>query len=123
MLDLVIGADEIMTPPTEKVVAEMGSLVDAVAVYTNEEDAIGYSYFYYVNDMWNSKAVKFLAVDGVSPNAGTISDGTYPLRTAYYAVLRSDEPEDSKARELLAWILSEEGQRIAEEAGYVKLGE
>lgn len=122
MLDLVIGPDEIMPAPTEKVIAEMGSLVDAVAVYTNEEDAIGYSYYYYVTDMWKNEKVKLLAVEGVYPDKETISNGSYPLRTAYYAVLRADEPEGSNARRLLDWILSEQGQRLAEEAGYVRLG-
>jgi phosphate transport system substrate-binding protein len=122
MLDLVIGPDEIMTAPTEKIIAEMGALVDAVAVYTNEDDAIGYSYFYYVTDMWKNDKVKLMAVDGVYPDKKTISDGTYPIGTAYYAVMRSDEPKESNARKLLAWIQSEQGQQIAEEAGYVKLG-
>ncbi|HYE68275.1 MAG TPA: substrate-binding domain-containing protein [Anaerovoracaceae bacterium] len=122
MLDLVIGPDVIMDAPTEKIIAEMGSLIDAVAVYTNEEDAIGYSYFYYVTDMWKNEKVKLMAVDGVYPDKNTISDGSYPIQTAYYAVLRSEEPKNSNARKLLAWILSEQGQQVAEEAGYVKLG-
>jgi phosphate transport system substrate-binding protein len=122
MLDLVIGADEIMTPPLEKVIAEMGQLIDAVAVYTNEADAIGYSYYYFVTDMWENEKVKLLTVDGVYPDKKTISDGSYPIHTAYYAVMRSDEPEDSNAGKLLDWILSDQGQQIAEEAGYVKLG-
>ncbi len=123
MLDLVIGPDEIMEAPKVKIIAEMGALVDAVAVYTNEEDAIGYSYYYYVTDMWKNDKVKLMAVDGIYPDKKTIEDGTYPIRTAYYAVIRSDEPEDSNARKLQDWILSDQGQEIAEEAGYVKLGD
>ena len=122
LLDLVIGADEIMEAPSEKIIAEMGQLIDAVAVYTNEEDAIGYSYYYYVTDMWKNDKVKLMEVDGVYPDKDTISRGTYPIQTAYYAVMRSDEPKDSSASRLLQWILSEQGQQIAEEAGYVKLG-
>lgn len=122
MLNLVIGPDKIMAPPMEQIVAEMGALIDAVAAYDNEADAIGYSYYYFVTDMWNNKDVKLLAVDGVYPDAKTIGDGSYPIKTAYYAVLRKEEPKNSNARKLLAWILSEKGQQIAEEAGYVKLG-
>jgi phosphate transport system substrate-binding protein len=122
MLDLVIGPHEIMDAPTEKIIAEMGALVDAVAVYTNEEDAIGYSYYYYVTDMWKNEKVKLMAVNGVYPDKKTISDGSYPIQTAYYAVMRSEEPKDSSARKLLAWILSPQGQQVAEGAGYVKLG-
>jgi len=122
MLELVMKGEKIMKPPMEKVVAEMGMLVDQVAVYTNEEDAIGYSYYYYVTDMWQNDKVKLLEVNGIYPDKTTISNGTYPIRTAYYAVLRSDEPKGSSARRLLKWILSDDGKRIAEEAGYVKLG-
>ncbi len=122
MLDLVIGPEEIMDAPMEKVIAEMGALVDAVAVYTNEEDAIGYSYYYYVTDMWKNNKVKLMSVDGIYPDRNTISDGSYPIQTAYYAVIRSDEPDDSNARKLLDWILSEQGQQVVEEAGYVRLG-
>lgn len=122
MLDLVMGTQEMMTAPTEKIVTEMGGLIDQVAVYTSQEEGLGYSYFYYVSDMWQNDQVKLLAVDGVVPNKETISNASYPIRTAYYAVLRADEPADSSARQLLAWILSDEGQQVAEEAGYVQLG-
>lgn len=122
MLDLVMDGEKLMSPPMEQVVAEMGMLVDQVAAYTNKEDAIGYSYYYYVTDMWQNKNVKLLEVDGVYPDKTTISDGSYPIRTAYYAVLRADEPKGSNSRKLLKWILGEEGQKIAEEAGYVRLG-
>lgn len=123
MLDLVIRADEIMPAPTEKVVAEMGALIDAVASYDNAQNAIGYSYYYYATDMWLNDEVKLLAVDGVTPDKSTISDGTYPITTAYYAVTRSDLRPDDSAQVLLDWMLSSEGQQVAEEAGYVKLGQ
>ena len=123
MLDLVVGADEIMTAPTEKVVAEMGALIDAVASYDNAQNAIGYSYYYYATDMWLNEGVKLLAVDGVAPNKETIADGTYPITTAYYAVTRSDLRPDDSAQVLLNWMLSSEGQQVAEEAGYVPLGQ
>ena len=123
MLDLVLGADEIMAAPTEKIVAEMGELIDAVASYDNAKNAIGYSYYYYATDMWLNDEVKLLAVDGVAPDKTTISDGTYPITTAYYAVTRSDLRPDDSAQVLLDWMLSSEGQQVAEEAGYVKLGQ
>ncbi|MCL2811820.1 MAG: hypothetical protein FWD25_08025, partial [Clostridia bacterium] len=55
------------------------------------------------------------------PSVQTISDGTYPLCTNYYAVLRKDTPTDALAREFVAWLLSEEGQGVAAAAGYVPL--
>ena len=120
-LDLVMKDQKPMTPPTEKVIGLMGGLIDAVASYKNIPDAIGYSYYYFVVDMWGNEDVKLLSVDGVYPDKHTISSGQYPLRTAYYAVIRADEPENSPVRKLLSWILSGEGQQVAEEAGYVKV--
>jgi phosphate transport system substrate-binding protein len=120
-LDLVMNGITPVDPPMEQIIAEMGALIDAVATYKNEPDAIGYSYFYFVTDMWGNDKVKLLSVDGVYPEKATIQDGTYPIRTAYYAVVRSDEPQDSPARQIIAWLLSDDGQQLAEEAGYVKI--
>jgi len=120
-LDLVMKGLEPMTPPTERVIAGMGELIDAVAAYQNEPDAIGYSYYYFVTDMWGNDKVRLLEVNGVYPDKKTISTGKYPIRTAYYAVIRGDEPKNSPVRKMLAWILSKEGQEVAEEAGYVRV--
>lgn len=122
MFDLVLSETEIMAPPTEVVIAEMGELIDAVANYDNSANAIGYSYYYYATDMWLNDDVKLLAVDGVFPNTETIKSGEYPIRTAYYAVTLESLAKDSKANELLAWILSDEGQRVAQASGYVPIG-
>jgi phosphate transport system substrate-binding protein len=121
MLDLVIGPKDIMEPPKERIIASMGQIIDAVAVYKNDQDAIGYSYYYFATDMWNNDKVRLLAVDGVKPNKQTIGNRSYPVMTAYYAVMRSDEPKGSNARKLVSWILSELGQKTVEEAGYVRL--
>lgn len=123
MLDLVMKGVPMIDPPTEQVTALMGELIDAVATYDNEPDAIGYSYYYYVTDMWGQKATKLLKIDGVYPDEETIRSGRYPLNTAYYAVIRGNEPEGSDVRKTIEWILSEEGQTVAEEAGYVRVGD
>lgn len=120
-LDLVMQGESPMDPPTEQVIADMGSLIDAVAAYTNEPDALGYSYYYFVMDMWGSENIKLLQIDGIPPTPETISSGQYPFLTAYYAVIRADEPENSPARQVIDWLLSEEGQLLAEETGYVRI--
>ncbi len=120
-LDLVMKGLTPMDPPTEQIIAGMGMLIDAVASYENLPDAIGYSYYYFVVDMWGNDHVKLLEVDGVYPDKETISSGKYPIKTAYYAVFRSDEPKNSDVRSIVDWILSAKGQALAEEAGYVKI--
>jgi len=120
-LDLVMKDLPPMEPPTELVMAGMGDLIEAVAAYENIPDALGYSYYYFVVDMWGNESVTLMEVDGVYPTKDTISNGEYPVRTAYYAVIRSDEPKNSAVRQVIDWILSEEGQTLAEEVGYVKI--
>jgi len=120
-LDLVMKGLTPMEAPIEQVVAEMGMLIDAVANFENEAPALGYSYYYFVTDMWGNEKVKLLKVDGIYPEPDTISQKTYPLTTAYYAVVRSDSPKDSPERQVVQWILSEEGQNLMEASGYVKV--
>ena len=119
-LELVMGDTKPVDPPMEQIIAEMGALIDAVATYKNEPDAIGYSYFYFVTDMWGNEKVKLLSVNDIYPDKKTISDGSYPIATAYFAIIRKDEPVDSGVRQIVNWLLSEDGQQLAEEAGYVK---
>ncbi len=107
--------------PTEMKPEEMSGLVEVIASYDNSDRAIGYSVYYYANSMYSKNTIKFVKVDGIEPNNENISSGAYPFTSAYYAVLKKDEPVSSSARKLLNWLLSEEGQELAEDSGYVKL--
>lgn len=121
MYKYVVPEERIMDAPTERRPAEMEGLIDVVSAYDNAESAIGYSVFYYARDMYLRDEARLLGVDGVIPSKNTIRDGSYPYVSYYYAVLRKDSPEDSPERRLLNWLLSPEGQALAEEAGYVSL--
>ncbi len=120
-LDLVMKGKTPMEPPTEWVTAEMGQLIEAVATYDKAPDAIGYSYYYFVTDMWGNPNVKLLKVDGVVPEPSTIASKAYPIVTAYYAVFRSDEATGSAVRRTVDYLLSSAGQALVEESGYVKV--
>lgn len=119
MLSLVMKDKEIATPPTEQVRGEMGELIDAVAEYDNAENAIGYSYFYYVNTMYKRDTIKMLAIDGIKPSIDTIKSGQYPIYTNGFIVTRANEKEDSSAKKWVNAVLSKRGSKIIEEAGYV----
>lgn len=89
--------------------------------------AIGYSVYAYY-DVYESLMVdvtpnklKLLAVDGVLPTNETIADGTYPLSGYNYVVLRADEPEDSPARRLADYMVSDAGQQVVSTAGFLPL--
>jgi len=119
MLSLVMKDKKIMVPPVNQIQGEMGGLIDAIAEYDNAENAIGYSYFYYVNTMYKRDTIKMLAVDGVAPSIESIKSGAYPIYTNGFVVYRSEEPEDGKVLQWVNAVLSERGSRIIEEAGYV----
>ena len=110
-----------MDPPSQWVMESMGALVESVSNYDNSRYSIGYSMFYYVNNMNGNDRFRLLSVDGVNPTRETIAQGDYPLEDCYYAVMRSDTPEDSPARKLVDWLLGDEGQRLAIRAGYIPI--
>ncbi len=120
-LGLVMKDLEPMEAPSEQTIAGMGELIDIVSTYTNQPDGIGYSYYYYASAMWGNEKVKLLKINGIEPNNETIASGEYPIHTSYYAVIRSDEKKNSEARKIISYLLSKEGQDLAQEAGYVKV--
>lgn len=105
--------------PTELRTTEMGELVDAIASYRNTANSIGYSVYYYIDNMYMQAGVKLLAVDGVAPSNAAIASGEYPYRQPFYAVIRADAPADSPARRLYDWLATAEGRALVEQAGYV----
>ncbi len=127
MKSLVMKDLKLMKPLTENVVDTMYAIVNLVSSYDNGVNSIGYSYYYYATTMFEdidaavANNIKLLAVNGVKPTNETIRDGSYPIQTAYYIVIRKDEPKNSKVRKLVDAMLSERGQKVAEEAGYVSL--
>lgn len=120
-LELVMKDLDIMTPPNEWIQASMGEIIDAVASYNNKPDAIGYSYYYFVVDMWGNENVKLLEIDGVYPNNETIASKEYPITTHYYAVFNKNQARSSDVRKIVDWLLSMQGQQLAEDFGYVKV--
>lgn len=115
-----MGDTPLMDAPSEKRPATMFGLMDVIAVNDYAEQSLGYSVYAYAADMYeNGDKIKFLAVDGVSPNQETMASGDYPLTSYNYAIFRADEAQDSPARRLCQWMTSEEGQRAIAAAGYV----
>ena len=120
MISLVMQGKKMMEPVTETIAQSMADIVDVISDYNNGKTAIGYSYYYYATTMYSSDTMKFLSINGVAPTYENIQTGLYDIQTAYYAVIRKDEPEDSNTRKLLDLMKSERGQELAKEAGYVQ---
>lgn len=81
---------------------------------------IAFSFRFYVENITNYGGIKLLELDGVAPTKENIQNGTYPSSSYFYAVYRADNTNPNVPL-LIDWILSDEGQVVVEENGYVKL--
>lgn len=109
----------LMPAETEKVIGDMGGIVEQVSVYKNHKNAIGYSFRFYCTALMKGFDVKLLALDGVAPTAENVENGSYPLADSFYAVTRSDANENTAA--LLDWITGAQGQSLVAKTGYTPL--
>lgn len=104
----------------------MGGLITEVADYQNTPSSIGYTFHYYVTRMNDNmlkmrKQIKLLAINGVAPTEENIRNGTYPYIVDAYMVTRENPtPETQK---FVDWFISQQGQQLVEDVGYVPLYE
>lgn len=121
MENLVMQGEQLADCPKAMLVEGMGELIECVAEYKNNTCSIGYTYYYYMNNLYKNENIKMIKVNGVSPENENLVSGEYIFTTAYYAVMRADEPNDSNIRRLRDYMLSDEGQQLIELAGYCPL--
>ncbi len=82
--------------------------------------SIGFSFRYYMDGIVGNQNVKMLSLNGVYPSAENIQNGTYPIIAKFYAIYRADN-DNPNIPVLIDWILSEEGQTIIAQTGYVPI--
>jgi phosphate transport system substrate-binding protein len=108
---LVMGERE--TTPAAQVVPTDSAMAETVAA---QSGAIGYVSLSALNPN-----VRALSIDGIAPNADTVYDSTYPLRTTIYIVGRAEPLDDYPAlRAFIGWVQSPAGQAIVAQ-GYSPL--
>ena len=100
----------------------MSSILTDVDDYNRKNEgnyAMGYSLFYYylvTSSVLGPLDLKFLSIDGIAPTEETISNGTYPYTTSYYAVIRDGE-NNPKVDAFAELLQGEFGQLIAAQSG------
>lgn len=77
-------------------------------------DAIGY-----ISTVAVDPTIRALSVDGVEPTLEQVRAGNYPIARPYIFMTKG-EPI-GLAKEFIDWVMSEEGQAILEEEGYVTM--
>ena len=134
MDNLVLDGEE-MHPDIEKNYVEltMEGMLEQVAFYHNggldsepsNSYALGYTLYTYLLNMGEITGIdaqlKLLAFGGVVPTEESIADGSYPLADAYYAVIRSDLPEEHSAKAVIDWLQSDEGQAAVKRLGLITM--
>ena len=82
--------------------------------------SIGFSFRYYMDGIVENDAVKMLSLNGVYPSAENIQNKSYPIVAQFYAIYRADN-ENENISVLINWLLSDEGQTLIEQSGYIKI--
>ena len=118
MLKRFMGDTPIADAPTEMVNDLMAGIIEQVADYKSKTNSIGFSFRYYVEGIIKNPDIKMISIDGAAPTSENIRNGSYPILTPIYAVTYK-ENHNGNVDKLLEWILSDEGQYIINETGYV----
>lgn len=92
-----------------------GSNAEIRTALTGSDKAIGYLGFSYAED----EAVGAITLDGVKPTAETIKDGSYELARKLYFYTFGDAKPGAHA--FIDFMMGPEGQKVAEEYGFVPL--
>ena len=82
--------------------------------------SIGFSFRYYMDGIVENDAVKMLSLNGIFPSPENIRNRSYPVVAQFYAIYRADN-DNKNIPVLIDWILSDEGQQIIEETGYIRI--
>lgn len=101
------------TTPSASITNSTGVMLTTVA---GNPYAIGYISLGSLND-----TVKALKVDGVSPSKETVKDGSYKVARPFNIATKGDPTGLTK--DFINFILSNEGQKIVEENGYVSIAQ
>ena len=82
--------------------------------------SIGYSFRYYVESIVKDGKLKMISINGVTPNIENIQNNTYPIVDNFYMIYRKNN-NNKNIKTIENYILSQEGQDIIKEIGYVPI--
>ena len=89
---------------------------DIRATVSRDEMSIGYLSLGYVDE-----SLKAIKIDGVEATEENVLSGDYPISRSLYIITKGAPSELEKA--FIDSVLSDEGQTMVEEMGYIKVGE
>jgi phosphate transport system substrate-binding protein len=87
----------------------------------HDRRGIGFSDLYYDTYMTYQPEVATIGINGVVPNQSPIRDRSYPFVSKVYVAWIADIPPANHPRIVRDWLLSDEGQSVVAESGYVPI--
>ena len=105
-----MGSRESETPGVRNEAAESAEIKTAIQRSKNAIGYVGYSYIMRGDS-------KVISLDGVQPTMENIKNGTYPLARELYFITLGEPSTGAKV--FIDYVLSEEGQKIAIENGFI----
>jgi phosphate transport system substrate-binding protein len=110
--ELIMGSATVETPGVKTVGMSSAEIKSAVI---GSDNAIGYIGFSYAE----SDDVGVLKYEGINPNVANIKSGSYPLaRHLYFYTWGQPTP---CAQKFIDFVLSPDGQKIADDNGFVPI--
>jgi phosphate transport system substrate-binding protein len=119
MLESIMGDEIIIEPLKENMLGLMLDIITYTADYRNYKNAIGYSFLFYTTQMVNNNKIKLLSINGIEPTIESIQQEVYPYSSFFYAIITNTQNEN--VNKFIEWILSEQGQYLVRETGYVPI--
>jgi len=107
----------VMKPPEKEIAGEASvkpSNGEVRATVSGDEKSIGYLSLGYVDP-----SVKALKMDGVEATVENVLSDKYPIVRTLYLITKGEPDELEEA--FIDFVLSEEGQNVVEDMGYIKM--
>lgn len=100
-------------------VSETSSTAAVITEVAKSKSALGYISLGSVAA--NAEKIKSVKVEGVAATTDNILNGSYVLSRPFNIVYQSEEALSALAKDFIGYIVSTEGQKIAEDEGYIAL--
>ena len=98
---------------------ELPSMYQVFSTLRSDVDALGYTVYYYKEQIVRDKVVKSLAINAVEPTEKSIKNKTYPYIAEVYVAIRSDLDKNSMTYKLYELLSSEAAKSVIAESGYI----
>jgi phosphate transport system substrate-binding protein len=97
------------------------SMIGPFNAIRHDRQGIGYTFRYYDTYMAHMPEVRIISIDGIPPTAEMIGKRAYLFVTEVFLAWRDDLPTPSPAQVVRDFLMSEAGQRVVAESGYVPI--